>query len=155
MKIVSNDGYRIKYVSLTKGYDSPKEITYDINEEGEYIIEAIDKNMQIYVEFENIPYYLNVVSSNGNVVSIPVRNGQRQEIKIPIDGNRKLSKVTYDGEDISSQIRKDGTFYTPIIEKDTNIMILYDGEIQSGDLNGDGEVNAADVVKLVNIISGQ
>ena len=155
MKIVSNDGFRIKYVSLRKGYGAIEEITYDINEDGEYTIEAIDDNLQISVEFENIPYYLNVESSNGIIVSIPVRSGQRQEVKIPIDENRMLLKVTYDGEDISSQIRKDGTFYTPIIKKDVSIMILYDGEIQSGDLTGDGNINAADVVKLVNIMLGQ
>lgn len=155
IKVVPDDGFRLKYASLTVGWGSPNEITYDINEDGEYTIEEIKDNYSVYVEFESNPYYIHIVGASGSVISIPIRGGERQEVRLPIQSNRKVSKVTYNGEDITSQIRKDGTFFTPIINEDVSMEIMFEGERPVGDVNNDGVVDAADVVQIVNIIMGE
>lgn len=152
IKVVPDDGFRLKYASLTIGWGSPIDITYDINEDGEYTIEEINENYSVYVEFENNPYYIHIIGATGTVISIPVRGGERQEVRLPVQSNRNVSKITYNGEDITSQIRKDGTFFTPVINEEVSMEILYEGERPAGDMNNDGVVDAADVVQIVNII---
>ena len=66
----------------------------------------------------------------------------------------QIKKVYFNDEDVTSQLDDKNTYTTPYIVKNSTIKIVYkDGK--EGDLNGDGEVNIADHVKLTEIIMNQ
>jgi hypothetical protein len=97
--------------------------------------------------------YLNICDSQNGTSKLRVNPGERYTFEISPSG-AQIEKVYFNDEDVTSQLDDKNTYTTPYIVKNSTIKIVYkDGK--EGDLNGDGEVNVADHVKLTEIIMNQ
>lgn len=97
--------------------------------------------------------YLNICDSQNGTSKLRVNPGERYTFEIS-PSSTQIEKVYFNDEDVTSQLDDKNTYTTPYIVKNSTIKIVYkDGK--EGDLNGDGEVNIADHVKLTEIIMNQ
>lgn len=97
--------------------------------------------------------YLNICDSQNGTSKLRVNPGERYTFEIS-PSSTQIEKVYFNDEDVTSQLDDKNTYTTPYIVKNSTIKIVYkDGK--EGDLNGDGEVNVADHVKLTEIIMNQ
>lgn len=100
--------------------------------------------------------FLTIKQGNSGSVKTPVNTGERYSFAIQPQAGGKIKSVTFNGTDVTAQL-VDNTYLTPAITEDSELAVLFDSDQASGilgDLNGDNEVNSADVVKLVDIIFG-
>ena len=98
--------------------------------------------------------YMTLKHGNSGSVKIPVNTGERYSYTIQPPAGGKIKSVTFNGTDVTAQL-VDNTYLTPAITEDSEMAVLFDSDQASGetgDLNGDTKVDAADVVRLVNII---
>ncbi len=96
--------------------------------------------------------YLTLKQGNGGAIKLQVSSGERYTLAVQPPAGGNVKSVTFNGTDVTGQI-VDNTYLTPAITDDAELHVVYDTDSGiPGDLNGDLKVNAADVVKLVNMI---
>jgi hypothetical protein len=111
---------------------------------GKFSIEAIAKLV-----------YLSIKQGNNGVVKVSVNIGERYTLCIQPSENEQVKSVFFNGTDVTSQL-VDDTYLTPAISEDAELIVSFSGSSDnSGDMNGDGEVNVADILTIANIIAGK
>lgn len=110
------------------------------------------RRAQLATEDESLTY-----ANNGSSVYIPQQGRVRFYI-IPAEGEELLS-ATLDGEDIMPYI-VDGVYTATADKKNAKLVVKFSGTGQgsavlAGDVNGDGDVDIADAVQIVNHVVGK
>jgi hypothetical protein len=106
---------------------------------------------QLASEEESMTY-----ANNGSSVYVPQQGKVRFYI-IPAEGEELLS-ATLDGEDIMPYI-EDGVYTATADKKNAKLVVKFSGSggsaVMAGDVNGDGDVDIADAVVIVNHVVGK
>ena len=97
--------------------------------------------------------YLKIWDSQSGTSNLRVDFGERYSFEIS-PSDTQIEKVYFNDEDVTSQLDDKNIYTTPRIFKNSTLKIVYK-DSKEGDLNGDGEVNVADHVRLTEIILNQ
>ena len=107
----------------------------------------------VEMETSNDPIYLSIQDSQSGTTDLKVKIGENYTFRLSPKDGKNIKNVYFNGRDVTSQLEADNTYTTPSITSNSTLKIVYEGD--GPDLNNDGKVDAADVVKLVNIIMGE
>ena len=109
----------------------------------------------VEMEGEDDPVYLTIIEGESERIKLLVKQGENYTWNLNRSDGCKYQKVYFNDNDVTSQIDADNNYTTPNISSSSTLKVVYDNNYPTGDLNHDKVVNAADVVKLTDIIMNQ
>ena len=152
-----NPGYRLVDVMLD-GMSIQASLTND-----SYTISNISANANLDVIFEPLDLTLTIKDAMNGVSRLSVKGGSQMTIAFQASTGWAVGKVMFDdgtgaaSTDVTAMLTPDGEFTTPTLIGNASIIVSYintDPNHLNGDVNGDGVVDAADIVTIVKLIMG-
>lgn len=114
----------------------------------------------IFIKEEKKQYNLEIQDTESGLSFMRVPEGQTVKYTINNVKGWKLKSVQFNEQDVTSDV-KDNVYVTPEIVGNSLLSIIYEKDEEESqmtinyDLNGDGKVNAEDIVKFVDVIMGK
>ncbi len=92
--------------------------------------------------------------SKNSTASATINTGEDVTLVITTDDGYELKTLYVDGTNVVENVGEGGTYTITAISKNMSVSATFEKKAVSGDVDGNDEVNAADVVAIYNYILG-
>lgn len=102
-----------------------EDITEDLYE-NTYTLAQIKENKNVTVTFAEQAIYLSIQQAEGGSVMQRVEKGKQYEYSFAPMSGWRIHSVTFNDEDVTRQLGNNNTFFTPVIEGNSTLIVVYE-----------------------------
>lgn len=93
---------------------------------GSYIIENLDANYIVDVEFTENPVTLSLFTDERGSIDVEIEKGDTFSCLIKPEKEWKINTVTFNGNDVTAEVTSDNRYVTPAIYSDSELRVTFE-----------------------------
>lgn len=117
---ISKDGYHLKALLL-----NGKVVTADMIN-GSYVIENLDANYIVEVDFDENPVKLSLFIGEGGSIDVEIEKGRTFSCSVAPEKEWQINTVTFNGKDVTEEVIANNQYTTPNLTRDSELRVTFE-----------------------------